>query len=241
MTDFLATKHTIDAGKGISTYGAEHLIWLLCGAAAIIILCRLYRRADERGRGRLRALVCALVLIDEAVKYFVTIPTGQWRWEFLPLHLCSLSVFMILIHALTRSQRVAEALFAISLPSALMALVFPNWMMLPCWNWESIHSFSIHILIVAYPCMLLSGGFIPDFRRLKYSFLPLAAAIAAAIIANRLLDTNFFFLNGGDEGNPLSFLEKRVGMWYVLALPVAAAVVWTIMYTLASAVRKRSR
>ena len=87
MTDFLATKHTIDAGKGISAYGAEHLIWLLCGAAAIILLCRLYRRADEKGRGRLRASVCTLVLIDEAVKYLVTIPTGQWRWEFLPLHL----------------------------------------------------------------------------------------------------------------------------------------------------------
>ena len=38
------------------------------------------------------------------------------------------------------------------------------------------------------------------------------------------------FLNSGDEGNPLSFLEKLVGGWYVLAFPLIAALVWSIMY-----------
>ena len=230
MDAFLCTKSTIGEGMGMGSYSPSHVLWLAAGALYIAIVSRLYARGGEESRRTIRILVALLVLADEALKYLVTIPTGQWEWSFLPLHLCSISVFVIALHAFHPDDRVAEYLYAVSLPTALMALVFPNWMMLPCWNWESIHSFTIHILIVSYPVMLLCGGFRPCFRRLVYSFPFLAVAVVVAVVANRFLDTNFLFLNSGDEGNPLSFLEKLVGGWYVLAFPLIAALVWSIMY-----------
>ena len=137
------------------------------------------------------------------------------------------------LHAITGSDKVAEFLYAVTLPTAIMALVFPNWTaMLPCCNYESIHSFSVHILLVIYPSMLLFGGFRPSFPRLRYSIIPFGALTVIAVVANVKLGTNFFFLNGGESGNPLGFLERYVGGWYVLAFPLIAAVCWLPMYLL---------
>ena len=202
MDAFLCTKTTIGEGMGMGSYSPCHVLWLAAGALYIAIVSRLYARGDGESRRTIRILVALLVLADEALKYLVTIPTGQWEWSFLPLHLCSISVFVIALHAFHPDDRVAEYL----------------------------HSFTIHILIVSYPVMLLCGGFRPCFRRLVYSFPFLAVAVVVAVVANRFLDTNFLFLNSGDEGNPLSFLEKLVGGWYVLAFPLIAALVWSIMY-----------
>ena len=48
---------------------------------------------------------------------------------------------------------------------------------------------------------------------------------------NKLLNTNFMFLNWADVGNPLSFFEARWGRpWYIFsAIPMLAAA-WTLMY-----------
>lgn len=239
MNTFFATKFRIEEGYGVGSYSFGHILYLVALLLIILTLGPLYRRSDWQGRKRIRYTLASLVLIDEVLKYIIPIATDSWSWSFLPLHLCSLSVYTTAIHAFTNSDKVAEALYAISLPTALMALIFPNWMMLPCWNWESIHSFTIHMILVIYPCMLLYGGFRPQFSRLRYAILPLVIAIAVAVVANHFLDTNFFFLNGGDSGNPLSFLEHYVGGWYILAFPLIAAILWLGRYGLPYLVRRR--
>ena len=239
MKTFFTNKFNIEEGLGMGAYSLGHILYLAALILIILVLGSYYRRATEEGRKRVRYTLAILALIDEAIKYIVPLATDAWSWSFLPLHLCSLSIFITAIHAFTNSSKVAEVLYAISLPTALMALIFPNWMMLPCWNYESIHSFTVHMILVIYPCMLLYGGFKPEFSRLRFAILPLALAIIVAALANHYLDTNFFFLNGGDSGNPLSFLEYYVGMWYILAFPFIAAIFWLGMYGLPYALKAR--
>lgn len=238
MSTFLLTKHNIGQGLGIGSWSPAHFAWLAAGLAFTLLLCHFYKAGDGKRRAQLCWAMAVLVMADEILKYVFSISTGQWSWEFLPLHLCSLSAFVILAHAITHSENVAEYLYALDLPAALMALVFPNWTMLPCMNWESIHSFSIHILLAAYPCMLLAGGWRPRFQRLKYSIIPFAIAVIVAVTANHFLDTNFFFLNGSDSGNPLSFLQKYLGWGYLIGFPVIAAALWSVMYLLIPRVLK---
>ena len=202
----------------------------MLAAVLCLVLGRKYSRSDEGTRRRIRIILAVLLLADEALKYAVTIPTGQWIWEFLPLHLCSISVFIAFFHAVSGSVYLAEYLYAVSLPTALMALVFPDWMNLPLINIMCFHSFSIHILIALYPTMLLSGGFRPSFRRL-IRLVPFIVLYGVAIyFVNNALGTNFFFMNGPAEGNPLTILERYIGGWYRIAFPIIAAIVWTIMY-----------
>lgn len=230
MSNFLYVVRSAPAGIGMGSYSAGHIFWLLLSLAALFFATRYYRRADGQGRRRMRRNIVIAMFADEALKWLVTIPTGQWNWAYLPLHLCSISIFVALLHYLTERPLTEEFLFAVSLPGAAMALLFPNWTNLPFFNIMPIHSFSIHILIVMYPCLLLAEGFRPDIRHLPRLSVYLVAGAALAYLVNSILGTNLFFMNGANEGNPLSILEKYVGPWYRLGFIVLAFLLWTILY-----------
>ena len=188
MDTFLMTKFTIPPGYGMGAYSLGHFLWLAAIISATVAVAAKYKEMDGRHRRYLLYVLASAALLDELYKDIVPIVTGQWNWGFLPLHICSISIFVIMIHAITHSVRAAEFLYAVSLPTAVMALVFPNWTSsLPFWNYESIHSFSIHGLIVIYPAILLYGGFRPCARRL----LPVSAIFLAlsgiASLANHFL------------------------------------------------------
>ena len=230
MKPWLYTAEAIPDGYGMGSFSIGHLAWLAAAALICIVLGRKYRISGEGDRKRIRWILAILLLADEGLKYAVTIPTGQWEWEFLPLHLCSISVFIAFFHAVSGSLYLAEYLYAVSLPTALMALVFPDWMNLPLINIMCFHSFSIHILIALYPAMLLFGGFRPSAARL-IRIVPFIAVYGVAIyFINKALGTNFFFMNGPAEGNPLTILERYIGGWYRIAFPIIAAIVWLPMY-----------
>ncbi len=234
MSDFWKTKFTIGDGLGMGSYSLGHFAWLALMAALIILLGRKYRIEDGKGQKRIRWAVAGLIILDELAKDIVTPITGQWEWEFLPLHLCSISVFVVLFHAITGNRFLEEYLYAITLPTACMAMVFPDWTgKLPFLNFMCFHSFSIHLLLVLYPCLLLFGGFKPSWKNLKFIIPAVLLAAFAMHFVNNLLETNFFFVNGGGDGaNPLSLLEGYVGWWYLLAMPVIAAICWIPMYVL---------
>ena len=197
----------------------------------IFFLGKKYRAADEDKRKKIRIAIASLIMLDEIVKDIIMPITGQWDWSFLPLHLCSISVFVVFIHALTGNRILEEYTYAITLPTASMAMAFPDWTgALPCMNLMCIHSFSIHLLLVLYPCLLLYGGFIPSAKQL-FRLIPIVAFLAFVMyFVNGALSTNFFFVNGGGDGNPLTFLEKYIGGWYRIAFPVIAAICWIPMY-----------
>ena len=231
MPDFLKSRFTIEPGKGMDSYSLGHFIWLGLLFFLIFFLGKKYRAADEDKRKKIRIVIASLIMLDEIVKDIIMPITGQWDWSFLPLHLCSISVFVVFIHALTGNRMLEEYTYAITLPTASMAMAFPDWTgALPCMNLMCIHSFSIHLLLVLYPCLLLYGGFIPSAKQL-FRLIPIVAFLAFVMyFVNGALGTNFFFVNGGGDGNPLTFLEKYIGGWYRIAFPVIAAICWIPMY-----------
>ncbi len=242
MPDFWKTKFTMEAGKGMGALSPGHLLWLALTLFLFMYLGSRYKAMDESRRKGLRWTVSILILIDEAAKDIVFPATGQWEWAFLPLHVCSVSVFIVFLHALTGSALLSEYLYAVTLPTALMALVFPDWTgVLPFLNFECFHSFSIHMLLALYPVMLCRGGFRPSWGRLRLLIAPIAVYWVAMYFVNNALGTNFAFVNGGASGNPLAVLEGYIGPWYRLAFPAIAAAVWLPMYLIPAALEKRRK
>ena len=240
MSVFWKSRYLIAPGYGMGSYSIGHFLWLALMLLSIILLGSSYRKGNEKRRRGIRNTVALLIIMDEVLKDVVMPLTGQWDWSFLPLHLCSISVFAVAFHAVTESRLLAEYLYAVTLPTALMAMVFPDWTgTLPLWNFLSIHSFSIHLLLVLYPCLLIYGGFKPSVR---YLIRIIPAVLCLAFImhfVNNELGTNFFFVNGGGDGvNPLSVLEDYAGRFYLLALPVIAAICWLPMYLIPRRVNK---
>lgn len=242
MAHFWDTGFTIPEGEGFSPWGWGHLLWLGAVALLCAVLGPRYGRWGEEARRRCRRTLAALLVLDELFKLAVTISTGRFRLDFLPLHLCSINIFLIAADAIRPREVLREVLYAVCLPGAFFALAFPGWAFLPLWNALCIHSFTAHILLFLYPFLLVCGGFRPRFRRFCRA-LPFCLLTVAGVYGfNRAFDTNFMFLSYAGEGNPLTLFERWLGNpGYLIGIPILAGLCWAALYGVPAAWRNQRK
>lgn len=94
---FWDTVDTIGEGFGFSLFGARHLVTLALYIGFAALSCKLYKAADEKKRAQLRGLFAVLLLADEAFKQIGLQIGGNFNWDYLPLHLCSINIFLIAV------------------------------------------------------------------------------------------------------------------------------------------------
>ena len=161
--------------------------------------------------------------------------------DYLPLHLCSINIFLIAAHAVKPTKLLNNFLYLICIPGALAALLFPTWTELPPTSFMHLHSFSIHILLATYPIMLTAGkDIVPDVKYLPKCMLLLAVLAVPALIVNLLCDTNFMFLMYAEPGNPLYLFETAFGS-HLLGFPILIAAVIGVMYLPSYLIKKCKR
>ena len=171
MSDFWKSYDITAAeyGAGYECYplfGTVHLIELALSALFLLGMVWWYRRSTPRTRRHILVGVTAALLADEAALLLGMACTGQWNWSYLPLHLCSINVFVCLYNTLTDRSWCKEELYALCIPGAALALLCPSWRDVPGWfTLINLHSVSIHALLVLYPVLLVAGGYRPSVRR----------------------------------------------------------------------------
>ena len=239
MTYFWETVDTIAPGLGWRHFGPFHLavlaVFVLLGA----VLCRGYRGMDADKRRRWRRTVALLLIADELFKDFGLLYGGNFEIDYLPLHLCSINIFLIALHAWRRPKLLDTFLYFVCLPAACAALLFPTWTPLPPLNFMVFHSFTVHFLLALYPLALtLRGDMVPQPRAFPRCFALLVAMAVPIWFFNRAFGTNFMFLMRADEGNPLKLFE-RFGS-HLLGYPVLLAAVFAVMYLLLRVLRRRT-
>lgn len=230
MQYFLDTTETIPDGVGFSQFSVLHLVWLAIFIVVTIGNCIWYRRLGDLGKGHWRKVVAVLLLADELFKMIMLFIGGRYKFSYLPLHLCSINIFIIAIHAWKPTAFLDGFLYTIAIPGALAALLFPSWTALPLGNFMHLHSFTVHILLALYPIVLAASGELsPDLKKMFKSLLLLVCMAIPIYIINILLDTNFMFLMSADEGNPLYIFEQLWGN-HLLGFPVIIIGVLLVMY-----------
>ena len=231
MEHFWKTVEVIPEGIGFAHYGALHLCWLAAFAVLAILNCILYRKLGQKGRKIWRIVVASLLVLDEIYKQIPLFVNGLFTLEYLPLHLCSINIFVIAFHALKPTKSVGNYLYTVCIPGAMAALLFPTWNALPGANYMLIHSFTVHILLALYPIVLtVSGEIKPELKELPKALLLLTGLAAFALICNLLMDANFMFLMYADPGNPL-YLFKELWGSHLLGFPVIITGVLLVMHT----------
>ena len=125
MEDFWKSVQAIQAERGVDyrafpLFGAVH--WAeLFGAIAIVVLCAMiYRRCREVTRQQILRAVFVLMLADEFMKQAVLLYTGQWNVTYLPLHLCSINIFVCWYDAIHQSRRSKEILKRLVFPERML-------------------------------------------------------------------------------------------------------------------------
>lgn len=238
MQYFLDTTGTIPSNVGFRHFDSLHLAWLAFAVIFITAVSLIYRKQDDEKRAKTRKLLAALLIADELWKMFWLTVGHRYELQYLPLHLCSINIFIIAYHCFRPNKTLDNFLYVVCIPGALAALLFPSWAVLPFANFMHLHSFTVHTLLVAYPVVLLVNGDIkPDVRELPKSLGLLMVFGLIALLFNIAFDENFMFLMYAEPGNPLYLFEEAFGS-HIIGFPVIIAGILLIMYGIPTLYRK---
>lgn len=228
---FFECSGTIVKGVGFSHFDPLHLAWLFAFVLFCAFNCYFYKKANAQKRKKIRLVFAGLLLLDEIIKIVGLSAFGNYNVNYLPLHLCSINIILIAVHAVKPFGALDNFLYTICIPGALVALLFPTWTNLPFLNFMHLHSFTVHILLAAYPIVLTFAGDIrPRFKELPGSLLLLAGMAIPIYFVNLIFDTNFMFLMEADQGNPLYVFEQMWGS-HLWGFPVIITGVLLVMYS----------
>ena len=227
---FFVTSDHIPDGVGFQAFGLTHILWLLAGLVFCVAACIFYRKLSVNRRKIALKALGVFIVLQEIVRDLVLILLGEFSWEHLPLHLCGINILLIAFDTIKQTKTVRSFLYYFAIPGALLALIFPNWTEMPVWNFFHIHSFTIHILLVLYPMLLVTTNQVSTDLKSALKGVALLVAMAIPVYGlNLLWDTNFMFLMEPDSGNPLEFFEKLLGS-HLWGFPILLPVVILVMY-----------
>ena len=240
MNMFFVSSENIPEGLGFQALDLTHVLWLLAGMMVWVGVCLLHKRLSADKRKRLLRVLGIYIFSQEMVKNLVLILMGEFSWGYLPFHLCGINILLITFDTFKQTKTVRTFLYYFAIPGAALALLFPNWTNMPVWNFFHIHSFTIHILLVLYPLLLVTTGQVATDLLSALKGVGLLVAMAIPVYGlNLLWGTNFMFLMRPDSGNPLELFEKLLGS-HLWGFPILLPVVVLVMYIPLALLKKRS-
>ena len=235
---------------GFDLYSRGHLIWLLCLAAAAILLIAVYLRSSDRKRLAIRKSIAWFLFIGEVVKNVILFIAGADLINYLPLHLCGYSIFFTLADVYLTKQKITEQLMVYALaPGALCALLFCSWTALPvAANYMSIFSFVFHWAIVTYVIMRLAAGeYRPTYKGIWIASVTLIILAIPTYIVDMITDLNYMFIYKVQQNSPLVFIWDIFGtrfgqVGYLVGYALLALAVFHglyVLYTVLGFTKKR--
>ncbi|MBR5095118.1 MAG: YwaF family protein [Oscillospiraceae bacterium] len=240
----------LPAGAGSEPFCPMHLAYLAVFLAATVCYALRYKKMDGDRRRRADRVLSAAVLFFCLCEYGVTALLGHFSRYTLPLHVCTLLFLLAPVHAWTGDARpgsaaaglhalLGAALFHPGLLGTWAALLFPDWLYVPFWNYLSVSSFLAHGLLSAYGASVLvrigeAADRSGDLRRdLRGSLLFMAVGAALMYLFDRATGTNYWFMAGPGNGSPFAGAYARGGYGgYLLAYSLTAVVVTALWYGL---------
>lgn len=228
--DFFATDRT--GSNGFELFDATHMAWIIGTAVCAVVLCVLYRRMSSTARRTTQRAIGLTLMGIYIIRQIILVILGEYGVGYLPLHLCGMSIYIETIDSMLPNRFTRELCYAVSMPGALMGLLFANWTHLPAFNFIHITSFLFHSIMVVYPLLVIAGGeHRPSLRRLPMCFGFLVAVSVPVYFFNKHFGTNYMFLNKPSPGSPLEWFENWFGNpGYLLGFVIMIAIVWTVMY-----------
>ncbi|MER2109161.1 MAG: YwaF family protein [Solibacillus sp.] len=217
---------------GFAIFDTIHLTWLSFITISIILASYLYTRFSTAYQQRYQKFIFWLLLLLECAKQIFLLITNQYSYWSPPLHLCGLGIFITGLHAYRPSRTTATLLYALTLPGAVIALLFPGWTMDPVGDFLHIHSFVFHALLVMFVCPLIHKQQLDlRWQDLWRAALFLITTVPIIYAYNAAFQTNFMFLNRPVAGTPLQWLYDGFdSSGYLISLTAVVLVLWLILY-----------
>ena len=237
MSLFFTYENNLPAGVGYRLYSPTHISVIIICLLMIVLITVRYAVTDEAGKGKIRKAVAVIPVVLMILRYIYVIACGASIVFELPLHLCSMTGIFCFIYEffLKRSTFIrsvlGQALYALCLPGAMMAILFPDGTVYPIIHFISLESYLFHVLIIAYIFIrLVDKGIVPGVKEAYKSIIFLLVVVPPVFLFNMIFKTNFMFVIRPSSGSPLyGFYEIGGYAGYRIGYALVAIVVIYLM------------
>ncbi len=217
MEYFWRQQDDIPAGMGYPLFGAAHLlsvgITLIVVAVLVLVISK---QEDARQRRFLKTLPLFMVFMEICKDSFL-VAVHRFGIGYLPLHICSIGIFIFLLREWLpwewAKEVFGEIAFIIIMPASIAALLFADWTVYyPVLNFMNLYSYVWHGLLILYPVLLkVRGDIRPSIRNIRYVLIFLCVVVPPIYLFDKRFGCNYFFVNWPVAGSPLEFMASFMG------------------------------
>jgi hypothetical integral membrane protein (TIGR02206 family) len=218
-------------GAPFILFGPEHLIALGLIVLVNIALVVWGRRASEQTRKWIRWSLAIILIVDELLWHLWNVNIGQWTWQtMLPLHLCSVFVFLSAIMLVTRSYSIYEFAYLLGIAGATQALLTPDAGKYGFPHFRAIQVMVSHgAIVTAAVFMTLVEGYRPTWRSLKRVLIGGNIYMVIIFVFNLLIGSNYLFIAHKPE---TASVIDLLPPWpiYIIFIELIGVVVCLLLY-----------
>jgi hypothetical integral membrane protein (TIGR02206 family) len=184
-------------GAAFELFGPTHLAALLALVLLNLFMLR-FKGADERTRHTIRWTMAIILWANEFAWHLWNYAVGRWTIQtMLPLHLCSVLVWVGAFMLVTKNYRIYEFAYLLGISGALQALLTPDLGIYGFPHFRFFQTFISHGLIVtAAVYMTTVEGFRPTWKSLLRVGLWMNVYMFVVFFINRAIGSNYLMING---------------------------------------------
>ena len=234
---FWKQQDDIPAGMGYPLFGAAHLLSVGITLFLTVFLIFFIHRLEKRKQRTFLKLLPLAMLGLEVFKDFFLVSVHRFGIGYLPLHICSIGIFVFLLREWLpwrwAKDAFGEIAFIIIMPASIAALVFADWTIYyPVLNFMNIYSYIWHGALILYPALLKVRGEIrPSIGHIYYCLLFLFVVVPPIYAFDKYFGCNYFFVNWPVPNSPLSWMASLMGNpGYLLGYAALTFAVILMMY-----------
>ncbi len=227
MAEFFAYDYT---GEPFIFLGAAHIGVLLIIFLLNLFLLR-YKNKPQEVRRKVCLAITIVLLLDESSWHLWNIYHGTWSiQEHLPLHACSLLIWLTGVMLLKRNYRIYEFAYFMGIGGAIQALFTPDIGIYGFPHFRFFQTFISHgLLLTAAVYMTTVEGFRPTWRSLLRVIAWLNVYLVVIFGVNQLIGSNYLFVARKPPGPTLLDVLPE-WPWYILAIEAIGLVVFLLLY-----------
>ena len=217
-------------GAPFELFGTAHL----AGLFALLLLnvgLLLFKRSDDTTRARVRLILALILWVNEIAWHAWNIYWDQWTLQtMLPLHICSLMVWISGVMLVTRSYRIYEFAYFLGIGAGIQALVTPDLGIYGFPHFRFFQTLLSHGLIVTAPIyMTIVEGFRPTWKSMLKAAFWINAYALVIYFVNDALGSNYLMVNAKpDVPSLLDLLPPWP--WYILWMEAIGMVTFLLLY-----------
>lgn len=220
------------SGEPFQLFGIPHII-----ALTIIILVNLWivflnKKGKTEILAWIRYILAAVLLIDETLWHYWNYSIGQWTVQtMLPLHLCSVFVFLSAVMLLTKSYGIYEFAYFLGIAGASQALLTPD---AGIYGFPHFRFFQVMIshgsIVTAAIFMTVVDGYRPYRKSMVRVLIGSNIYMVFIALVNTLIGSNYLYIAHKPE---TASLIDVLGPWpiYIIFIELIGVVFVLLLYT----------